>query len=106
VVLLQVHQRLFTPPATDEQMQQTQNIMKYATLFIGLLFFKVPAGLCLYFITSSLWSIVERKLMPKTTKPATPGDEKTGATKSYAPPTPSGNGAGDKARQSRKQKKR
>ena len=32
---------------------------------MGILFFKVPAGLCVYFITSSLWGIVERKLLPK-----------------------------------------
>jgi len=32
---------------------------------MGVMFFKVPAGLCLYFITSSLWGIIERKLLPK-----------------------------------------
>jgi len=32
---------------------------------MGVMFFKVAAGLCLYFITSSLWGIIERKLLPK-----------------------------------------
>jgi len=32
---------------------------------MGFLFFKVPSGLCLYFITSSIWSIAERKMLPK-----------------------------------------
>jgi len=31
------------------------------------MFFKVPSGLCLYFIASSLWGIAERLLwLPKT----------------------------------------
>ncbi len=28
-------------------------------------FYKVAAGMCLYFIASSLWSLAERKLLPK-----------------------------------------
>ena len=40
-------------------------MMKYMMIFMGFLFFKVPAGLCLYFITSSLWGIIERKMLPK-----------------------------------------
>ena len=34
-------------------------------VFMGVMFFKVAAGLCIYFITSSLWGIIERKLLPK-----------------------------------------
>jgi len=34
------------------------------------MFFKVPCGLCLYFIASSLWGIAERLMLP-TTAPAT-----------------------------------
>jgi YidC/Oxa1 family membrane protein insertase len=48
-----------------------QKMMKYMTVFIGLLFYKVASGLCLYFIASSLWGIAERKLLPKS---ATAGD--------------------------------
>jgi YidC/Oxa1 family membrane protein insertase len=40
-------------------------MMKYMTVFMGVMFYKVPAGLCIYFITSSLWSIMERKLIIK-----------------------------------------
>jgi YidC/Oxa1 family membrane protein insertase len=32
---------------------------------MGFLFFKVPAGLCLYFITSSIWGLIERAVIPK-----------------------------------------
>ena len=34
-------------------------------VLMGFMFFKVPSGLCLYFITSSLWGIIERKMLPK-----------------------------------------
>ena len=31
--------------------------------------FKVPSGLCIYFIASSIWGLVERKMLPKPTPP-------------------------------------
>ena len=62
-----VQQKMFTPPATDEQTEMQQKMMMYMTLFMGIMFYKVPAGLCLYFITSSLWGIVERKLLKTPT---------------------------------------
>ncbi|PHS00917.1 MAG: hypothetical protein COA78_23360 [Blastopirellula sp.] len=65
IVLFLVQQKLFTPPATDDQTKMQQQVMTYMMFFIGIMFFRVPAGLCLYFITSSLWGIVERKLLPK-----------------------------------------
>jgi hypothetical protein len=34
-------------------------------IFFGLLFYKVAAGLCIYFIASSLWGFAERKWLPK-----------------------------------------
>ena len=63
--LFLTQQKLFTPPAQDEQQEMQQKIMMYMMVFIGVMFFKVPAGLCLYFITSSIWGIMERKLLPK-----------------------------------------
>lgn len=65
VLLFLWQQKLFTPPPTDEQSAMTQKMMKYMMFFMGLMFFKVPSGLCLYFIASSLWGIGERKLLPK-----------------------------------------
>jgi YidC/Oxa1 family membrane protein insertase len=65
VVLFLIQQKLFTPPPTDEQQAMTQKMMTFMMLFIGLMFFKVPSGLCIYFITSSVWGIAERKLLPK-----------------------------------------
>lgn len=60
-----VHQQLFTPPPTDEQQEMQQKVMKFMMLFMLVLFFKVPAGLCIYFITSSAWALTERLLLPK-----------------------------------------
>jgi YidC/Oxa1 family membrane protein insertase len=96
--LFLVQQKLFTPPATDEQTAMQQKMMKYMTVFMGVMFFKVPAGLCIYFITSSLWSIVERKYIIKQ-KPVVAGGKsdggKSGGDKESRPAKPSPNGSGN-----------
>ncbi len=65
IILFIAQQKMFTPPATDDQTRMQQKMMKYMMIFMGVLFFKVPAGLCVYFVASSLWGIGERKLLPK-----------------------------------------
>lgn len=81
IALFLWQQILFTPPATNEEMKQQQFIMKIMTIFMGVMFFKVPAGLCIYFITSSTWGICERLLLfPKpppsaASAPTKGGDE-------------------------------
>jgi YidC/Oxa1 family membrane protein insertase len=70
VALFLLQQKLLMPPATDEQTKMQQQMMTWMTVFMGIMFYKVPAGLCIYFITSSLWGICERKLLPKP-KPKT-----------------------------------
>lgn len=70
VGLFLVQQKMFTPPPADEQQEVQQKMMSFMTLFMGVLFFKVPSGLCLYFISSSLWGLLERQMLPKN-KPAT-----------------------------------
>ncbi len=59
-------QKKLMPPAVDEQAAMQQKMMMFMTVFMGVLFYKVASGLCLYFIASSLWSIAERKFLPKT----------------------------------------
>jgi YidC/Oxa1 family membrane protein insertase len=59
-------QQLFMPPAVDEQSKMQQQVMKYMMFFMALMFFKVPCGLCLYFIASTLWGIAERLWLPQT----------------------------------------
>ena len=68
--LFLLQQKLFMPEPANEQAAMQQKIMKYMMLVMGLMFFKVASGLCIYFIASSLWAIIERKLVPKP-EPAT-----------------------------------
>jgi YidC/Oxa1 family membrane protein insertase len=65
VGLFLLQQKLFMPEPTNDQMRMQQQMMKYMMLFMGLMFFKVPSGLCIYFIASSLWGIAERRMLPK-----------------------------------------
>jgi YidC/Oxa1 family membrane protein insertase len=75
IILFIWQQKKFMPPAADEQAAMQQKVMQYMMIFMGILFFKVASGLCIYFIASSLWSLAERKFLPKTalaTGPVTP----------------------------------
>ena len=65
MILFIAQQKLFTPPPTDDQQKMMHKMMTFMMVFMGIMFFKVPAGLCIYFITSSLWGIIERKMLPK-----------------------------------------
>jgi YidC/Oxa1 family membrane protein insertase len=69
VTLMILQQKYTMPPPADEQQEMQQKMMKYMMVFFGLMFYKVDAGLCVYFISSSLWGFAERKLLPKK-KPA------------------------------------
>jgi YidC/Oxa1 family membrane protein insertase len=92
VGLFLVTQKMAMPEPTNEQAVMQQKMMKYMTIFMGLLFYKVASGLCLYFIASSLWGIAERKLLPKAAAP--PSTSAGGATGSLpgGGSKPSGNG--------------
>ena len=84
--LFLVHQQLFTPPPADEQQEMQQKIMKFMMIFMLVLFFRVPAGLCIYFITSSLWALGERLMLPKDDKkPAGAGDSAADAKQEEKP---------------------
>ena len=72
VALMIVQQKMLTPPPADEQQAMQQKMMKYMMVFFGLMFYKVAAGLCVYFIVSSLWGMAERKLLPKAKPAGTP----------------------------------
>ncbi len=68
ILLFIGQQKVLMPPPADEQAAMQQKIMKYMMLFMGLLFFKVASGLCIYFIASSLWGLGERQFLPKPAK--------------------------------------
>lgn len=70
IVLFLVQQKLMMPPPTgtpEEQAQQRtmRRMMTFMMIFMGVMFFKVPSGLCVYFIASSLWGLLERRFHPK-----------------------------------------
>jgi YidC/Oxa1 family membrane protein insertase len=75
VAIMLVTQKMSMPPPSNEQAAMQQKMMKYMMVIIGLMFYKVASGLCLYLIVSSLWGIAERKLLPKavTSDAATSG---------------------------------
>ncbi len=73
-------QYLFMPPAVDEQGKMQQQVMQYMMFFMALMFFKVPCGLCLYFIASSIWGIAERLWLPHTLPAAVPAAGGAAAT--------------------------
>jgi YidC/Oxa1 family membrane protein insertase len=70
VALMLVQTKLFSPPATTPEMEQQQKMMKIMMIVMAFMFYKVPSGLGIYFITSSLWQIGERLLLPKVTHSA------------------------------------
>lgn len=95
-------QKLFMPPAVDEQQKMQQQVMNYMMWFMALMFFKVPSGLCLYFIASSLWGIAERLLwLPKPAGTAAAGGMVVDAASRPAGPT-----AADASREKRLARKR
>jgi YidC/Oxa1 family membrane protein insertase len=68
IALMLVQQKMFMPPKSDPpdpQMEMQQKMMTYMMVMFGAFFWKLPSGLCLYYICSTTWGIVERKLLPK-----------------------------------------
>ena len=104
IVLFILQQKLFMPPPTDEQSAMQQKVMKYMMIFMGFLFFKVPSGLCLYFIVSSLWGIGERKLLPKSSPVATNETEKAESPQGKGTSVPAKT-RGEKSKKKRRRKK-
>jgi len=78
VALMIVTQKMMTPPPQDEQQEMQQKVMKYMMIFFGFMFFKVAAGLAIYFIATNIWGICERRLLPK--KKADAGKEAVDAS--------------------------
>lgn len=104
IVLFIWQQKMFMPPPTDDQAAMQQKIMRYMMVVIGFLFFKVAAGLCVYFIASSLWGIAERLLLPKTVaagtaQPAATGEGRKLSLTAQGEPNGRQSGRGEKKRQ-------
>jgi YidC/Oxa1 family membrane protein insertase len=96
VTLMIFQQKMMMPPPTDEQQAMQQKMMKWMMVFMGLMFYKVAAGLCIYFIATTLWGFTERKLLPKSKlAPAGPG---FGGADGAAAPVPPAGGPNNAAR--------
>ncbi|HEY8506057.1 MAG TPA: YidC/Oxa1 family membrane protein insertase, partial [Gemmataceae bacterium] len=80
VALMLIQQKMLMPPPADEQQAAQQKMMKFMMILIGFLFYKIAAGICIYFIASTLWGVAERKLLPKH-KPGAAAAEPAGAGK-------------------------
>ena len=72
VCLFLVQQKYMMPPATSPEQEMQYKMFFYMTIGMGLMFYSVPAGMCIYFIASSLWGLAERKLLPKPKTGTTP----------------------------------
>ncbi|HWE38252.1 MAG TPA: membrane protein insertase YidC [Isosphaeraceae bacterium] len=93
--LMLVQTKLFSPPPTTPEAEMQQKMMKFMMIFMAFMFYKVPAGLGIYFITSSLWAICERLLLPKVihTPPSPAADDRPGGGGPGLPKKPGGNGS-------------
>jgi len=65
VALMMYVQSKMMPKSEDPQVQMQQKTMKFMMIIMLFFFYKVAAGLCIYFICSSVWGMIERKLIPK-----------------------------------------
>ncbi|MEZ6058871.1 MAG: membrane protein insertase YidC [Planctomycetaceae bacterium] len=86
VVLFLMQQKMFMPPPADEQQEVQQKMMNMMTLFFGVMFWHVPAGLCIYFIASSLWGIAERQLLGSTSSSTSTDADGTANEDEYVDP--------------------
>jgi YidC/Oxa1 family membrane protein insertase len=68
VGLMMYVQSKMMPKSDDPQIQMQQKTMKIMMILFAFFFYKVAAGLCIYFICSSIWGMIERKLLPKNIK--------------------------------------
>jgi YidC/Oxa1 family membrane protein insertase len=79
IVLFLIQQKMFAPPQTnpaDPQVEMQQKMMTYMMVFFGYIFYRLPSGLCVYYIASTAWGLVERKFLPKL-QHATPSSTAT-----------------------------
>jgi YidC/Oxa1 family membrane protein insertase len=63
--LIFVQQKMAMPAQMTDEQRQQYTMMKYMTVVMAFMFYRVPAGLSLYFIASSLWGLTERKLVKR-----------------------------------------
>ena len=82
-MLLQM--KLTAPKASTPEAEMQRKMMNYMMVFMMFLFYKVPSGLCVYFLTSGAWSMAERKLITKVAPKPKPGAVASVAVKPAIP---------------------
>lgn len=68
IALMMVHQKLTMPPPQNEEQAAQYKMMNIMMFVMGAAFYRVPAGLCLYFISTNIWSMTERTLFERWAK--------------------------------------
>ncbi len=88
LALFIVQQKMFMPPPTSDEQAMQYKMMNFMMIFMGVMFYRVPAGLCLYFIASSLWGIAERKFLAKVKMPTAEELERAPRSRPRSPGRP------------------
>ena len=96
VSLMLYQQNKMMPPPTDEQQATQQRMMKIMMIVVAFMFYKVAAGLALYFIISTGWGIIERQFIPKPSIKPDDDEPGTGAVLLPKSGSPNGTPAADK----------
>ena len=55
------------PKSTDPSQQQQQKMMKYMPIIFVFIFYSMPSGLVLYFVTQSFLTVVEHYFIKRNT---------------------------------------
>lgn len=68
--LMMLHQKLTMPPPTNDEQKAQYKMMNIMMFVMGATFYRVPSGLCLYFIATNIWSMTERWIFEKKARAA------------------------------------
>lgn len=68
---LMIMQQKMAPKSTDPQAQQQQKIMMFMPAVFAVMLYKMPSGLMLYFLCSSLFGVLEQRYIRKRLDMAT-----------------------------------
>jgi YidC/Oxa1 family membrane protein insertase len=85
VILFYVQQKLTMPPPVDAEQALQYKMMNGMMIVMGAMFYRVPAGLCVYFIASSVWGLIERWLLKRLAASSAASKATSGATVVAAP---------------------